>query len=252
MTRLWGELSEFSASQAVQAGAHCYAGLARIIGGANVFWVGAARTRPRPGDMLGGWRPCALARLHDNPEYDRRLADSVREMDAHLIDPMTLANNQHVGRTRAFLRSELVADEPWERSAMVSETMRPLGLSDRLIAAAPVGVEREVHIGIDRQIGDRSFGERERDLLNLFLLGSRAFQQEQFLAQAGASPALTPREHEVMALLLTDMSEREIGEELGLTYRTVHQYAVSIFKKYGVRGRLGLMALWLRRGTPAP
>jgi len=47
-------------------------------------------------------------------------------------------------------------------------------------------------------------------------------------------------------------TEREIGAALGLTWRTTHQYAAAIFKKFGVRGRLGLMAYWLRHRADAP
>ena len=47
-------------------------------------------------------------------------------------------------------------------------------------------------------------------------------------------------------LLLTELTELEIGAALGLTPRTTHQYAVAILKKFGVKGRVGLMAHWLR------
>ena len=34
---------------------------------------------------------------------------------------------------------------------------------------------------------------------------------------------------------------------LGLTPRTTHQYVVAILRKWNVKGRLGLRAMWLRR-----
>jgi DNA-binding NarL/FixJ family response regulator len=53
----------------------------------------------------------------------------------------------------------------------------------------------------------------------------------------------------VLRLLLTNMSEREIATDLGLTWRTTHQYVVVILRKFGVHGRVGLMALWLQNLT---
>lgn len=50
----------------------------------------------------------------------------------------------------------------------------------------------------------------------------------------------------MLALLLTDANEKEIARRLGIGHRTVHQHAEAIYAKLGVRGRVGLMALWLR------
>jgi hypothetical protein len=54
----------------------------------------------------------------------------------------------------------------------------------------------------------------------------------------------------VLRLLLTDRSEKEIAERLGIGWRTTHDYTVSILRKFGVRGRVGLMASWLRYSRP--
>lgn len=248
ISRLWRELAEFPAGRTDEARTHCFTRLSEIIGAVNVFWVASERG-PQPkaaNDLLKGWRPRAVARMHTFPGMDRRIADIVREMDASVVDPMTLANNAYRGRLRAFLRPELVEDAVWERSALFNEVLRPSQVGDRIIGTQPLAEDRESFIGLDRGPKDRPFGARERDLLHLFLMGAPSFHREQFLAHGAAQPQLTPRERQVLALLLTDMHERQIGAELGLTWRSTHQYAVSICRKLGVRGRFGLMALWLR------
>jgi DNA-binding NarL/FixJ family response regulator len=63
----------------------------------------------------------------------------------------------------------------------------------------------------------------------------------------GIEVPLSPREQDVQQLLLTSLSEEEIGLALGLTARTTHQYVVAILRKWKVSGRVGLMAMWLRR-----
>ncbi|MGW1604235.1 helix-turn-helix domain-containing protein [Streptomyces eurythermus] len=49
--------------------------------------------------------------------------------------------------------------------------------------------------------------------------------------------ALTDRENEVFRLLLTGMSNRQIGRRLGIAERTVKNNLHSIYRKLGVAGR---------------
>ncbi len=51
----------------------------------------------------------------------------------------------------------------------------------------------------------------------------------------------------MLRLLLTDMTEKEIADKLGLTAATAHSYVTGVFRKVGVSGRAGLAALWLGR-----
>lgn len=61
-----------------------------------------------------------------------------------------------------------------------------------------------------------------------------------------ASAPLAMHERKVLELLLTDASEKQIADRLGLAVSTTHSYVTAIFRKFGVRGRAGLMSLWLR------
>lgn len=74
-----------------------------------------------------------------------------------------------------------------------------------------------------------------------------ALRQAQAAERAPRAPTpLSPQERRVLELLLTDAAEREIAATLGLAESTVHSYVASIFRKFGVRGRKGLMSLWLQ------
>jgi PAS domain S-box-containing protein len=57
---------------------------------------------------------------------------------------------------------------------------------------------------------------------------------------------LAPYEQRVLQLLLTDASEKQIADRLGLATSTTHSYVTGILRKLGVRGRIGLMSLCLR------
>ncbi len=63
----------------------------------------------------------------------------------------------------------------------------------------------------------------------------------------GMDVSLSPRERDVQQLLLTSLTEEQVGLALGLTPRTTHQHVVAILRKWKVSGRVGLMARWLRR-----
>jgi DNA-binding CsgD family transcriptional regulator len=67
---------------------------------------------------------------------------------------------------------------------------------------------------------------------------------------AHALPALTPEEHEIAALAASGLSNREIGERLFLSHRTVAARLRRIFPKLGVVSRAALRdALRLRTGA---
>ena len=65
------------------------------------------------------------------------------------------------------------------------------------------------------------------------------------------SVSLAPYERKVLQLLLTEATEKQIAERLGLAVSTTHSYVTGIFRKFGVRGRAGLMSLWLSRYSGA-
>ena len=55
-------------------------------------------------------------------------------------------------------------------------------------------------------------------------------------------PHLSPRQQQVLELMAEGMTNAEIGEELGVTERTVKAYAQELYDKLGVRNRAGAVA----------
>ena len=69
--------------------------------------------------------------------------------------------------------------------------------------------------------------------------------------------SLTEREHEVIALLAEGRRNKQIGEQLFISEKTVRHYLTSIFEKLGVTDRLALMIYAYKYGlaklsAPAP
>jgi two-component system nitrate/nitrite response regulator NarL len=61
-------------------------------------------------------------------------------------------------------------------------------------------------------------------------------------------PVLTPREHEILALIATGMSAPAIGEQIFLSVATVKTHLAHVYEKLGVNDRAAAVAEAMRRG----
>ena len=61
-------------------------------------------------------------------------------------------------------------------------------------------------------------------------------------------PHLSPRQEQVLELMAGGMTNSEIGDQLGVTERTVKAYAQELYDKLGVRNRAGAVAEAARLG----
>lgn len=61
-------------------------------------------------------------------------------------------------------------------------------------------------------------------------------------------PDLSPRQQEVLELIAEGMTNKEIGEELGITERTVKAYAAEVYTKFGVNNRAAAVAEGIKNG----
>jgi len=69
---------------------------------------------------------------------------------------------------------------------------------------------------------------------------------------AGGRDLLSKREAEVVSCLAEGLTNREIGERLGLSQHTVKNHMFRIFDKVGVSNRIELLFMTLRQSTSAP
>jgi DNA-binding NarL/FixJ family response regulator len=67
-------------------------------------------------------------------------------------------------------------------------------------------------------------------------------------ASAGPSEPLTPREQEVLKLIAEAHTNREIGEILHLSEKTVESHRGNLLRKLGMRDRVELVRYAIRRG----
>jgi DNA-binding NarL/FixJ family response regulator len=71
-------------------------------------------------------------------------------------------------------------------------------------------------------------------------------------AGRGELGKLTPRERDVMALLVRGLANKEIAHELVISTNTVKRYLKSIFEKLAVENRAAAVAVAMNAGMKAP
>ena len=267
--RIWDDLSDFDLSQSEAAVSQLMTRLAQISAVWNVTWAGAIRmnsgvnggvsgggtvgansvaSERAEEDPLQGWRVAAMRSLIPIPprQGDDHFKDILRVWEKREIDPSFLLPLREVGKFRTYsFRRELPAT--WFDSPFYHQHYGAVGIYDAAFVAFPLNADCESHFGFYARepLPDQTIAQ-----LTYALRGIKWFHRHLLLSHGllMASTPLTPAEVKVVQLLLTEATERGIAERLGLADSTTHQYVVSIFRKFGVNSRAGLMSLWLNRG----
>jgi DNA-binding response OmpR family regulator/DNA-binding CsgD family transcriptional regulator len=133
----------------------------------------------------------------------------------------------HSPRAQAWLAGSFDADNSaldWlAQAAALGEAQRTRPNGERLMA---------------RLLGTAGLGE------TMLLLKLEAADAS--LAERVSSAALTPRETEVLSWLAKGKTNRDIGDILGMSHRTVNKHLEHIFEKLGVETRAAAAALATR------
>ena len=158
------------------------------------------------------------------------------------------AHARQSGCFRAPLLRELVPPSWFEDDFYKSE-IEPRGIVDTLFVIFPVNACAEAYYGFHRTGAAGLFGDEDRQLAAYAMRGLKWFHRQVMLSHGllVARTPLSPIERRVLALLLTERSEKEIAVVLNHSTATTHTYITDIFRRFNVSGRAGLTALWLGR-----
>jgi len=176
---------------------------------------------------------------------DERFRDILRLWDQREIDPSFLLPLNGVGKYRTYsFRRELPPE--WFDRSFYKLHYGAVGTHDAVFVAFPLNQDAESHFGFYSR---DTFTDDQIARLAYALRGIKWFHRHLMLSHGllTASSQLTPAERKILQFLLTDATEKRIAQEVGMAVSTVHQYVVSIYRKFGVRSRAGLMSLWLNR-----
>lgn len=248
---LWDDLADFDAARVDAALDHLLASLCELVAAQNAMWFGAVRMADiMPGDPVHGWRPHTIRHLHPSRPRETVAKEQARNLEQGSVDITTIRNAALAGTFRANRLIDLVP-ESWFDSEYYQLCYRDVGYEDAIWAGFPINEDVEVYFGILRDIGHPRFSAAERDTVAYALRGLKWFHRRQVLGHGllAASSPLTPTERSVLQSLLTGQSEKQIAAAMGKSYHTTHEHVSSLFRKFDVKNRAGLMALWLGKAT---
>jgi DNA-binding CsgD family transcriptional regulator len=244
---MWDELAAFEAARSEDALMHLLGFVAEKLGAENAYWMGAVRMSDNEKDPLRGWRPRIIRYLWPLPNDAKFTQGRIKSIARGKVDEATVAQARLAGTFRACRLKDLVSADWFKGDTYQGYLGR--GVHDSLTVGVPVNAMAEGYYGFLRMHEGEPFTDAQRDLAFYAMRGLTWFHRQVLLAHgivAAGSP-LSPMERRVLALLLTDQSEKLIAANLGVTPSTAHTYIRGVLRKLGVSGRTGLTALWLGR-----
>ena len=174
-------------------------------------------------------------------------ADAISRRDRETFDryfhvhPLVRLHTGHAGGGAQRI-SDCLSPASFRGSALYNEYYRKIGIDHAV--AVPLYVDRRWLVSFVLNRARRDFGDRDRARLELVRRPLAAlYRHARSLdrlraALPGEPPAgLTPREREVLAWLAAGKTDRDIGEILGASPRTVQKHLQHIYEKLGVETR---------------
>jgi predicted ATPase/DNA-binding CsgD family transcriptional regulator len=196
------------------------------------------------------WAMAAVAVTGGRPEAAARLIGKADALDLHTGGTMW-PNDRAVAewslkRLEDRLGSPVLSEL---RRAGASLTVEQAVAASRMVAALTLGEQRAAQIWQSTGAHDPVVTEAALALV----LGNDAGGSGADIAPELARVGLTPRELEVLHLLVAGLTDREIADHLFITRRTASKHVEAILAKLGVRSRGSAVAEAQRlRLAPAP
>lgn len=248
MAQVWDRLARFDTAKNDEALDFLLDELCQLVNGTTAAWIGAVRLKTRaPNDPLLGWRPRIFHVLDSKPDIEEFIKKKTLSIDKVGPDPSLQSHVRMSGTFRVYTLDSIV-DKDWYQSSYYLMQKARNGLIDRLYAVTPINKDIECYMIVDRVGKQPLFNRNDCQLAAALLCSLTWFQQKVALSYGLhiSSATLTSSERRILQQLLTERSEREIADQLKLTYNTVHSYATSIYRKFDVKGRTGLTGPMVR------
>ena len=181
-------------------------------------------------------------RLH---EETKAYFKKAQESDG--LDPQVVLSIESAGKSRVHLLHDAISKKDWMQHWMKPWLHRQ-GVGERMVGAFTLSDESESYFLVDRPPGGPAFTDFDRKKFYDLLTSFPRLHYWLFLARGLVMPAqrpFTPREQQVVMMLIGTMSEQQIAKSLGLARGTVHNYISDIYKNFTVSSRYELVQLWL-------
>lgn len=174
---------------------------------------------------------------------------SQQATDANVIvnGPITHDATRNLNVPSVVISSLDLDRDKWRESEFYREFLRPMGYEDEIAGGWAATPERGVGILLCRREQDPEFNERDRAMMSLVLRGVAPIIDRDlsgFFARLH-NKQLTPRQRQVLTLMLTGDSEKQIALSLNLSRHTIHKFVRQLYEIFDVSSRGELMAIFV-------
>ncbi|MCP5538005.1 MAG: hypothetical protein H7A51_17450 [Akkermansiaceae bacterium] len=256
LQKIWSQLAQFAVADATAALKYFLRETCAILNAKDASWLVMRQEIRLPRDIssahyktifdtMNGWLPMSAEYLNPERVFKKIVERWLMHARREGIDPASRQLLKGAGRyTRALIRHDVATDQEWKNHWISKKFHDFYGIGERIFASTPVTDSCEICIVIDRPMGAAPYTAEDRDFLQM-AVGSVPGLQRRLCLERGlleSSALLSNREMDTYRLLLTDLSESEIADRLQLSTHTIHDYARQLYRKFNVKGRVGLMA----------
>jgi DNA-binding CsgD family transcriptional regulator len=191
------------------------------------------------------------------------LAQQRRFEELHQERSWELASDTRGGSSTPVRISDILSEVGYRGSSMYRELFRSLEIEHQVAFSLPVDGTRAICIAVSRH--GRDFSDREVDELDALRRPMVALSRQplRWGGAEGAAPppddgwrasageagewfvvealeggeGLTPREHEVLALVAIGLTDNQVARRLGISPRTVNKHLQHVYAKWATTNR---------------
>jgi len=244
---LWDEMAELPASAPEVSLDKLFTAISALIDSRHGLWLSSLRLADDADhDPLLGWRARSVFFHGELPADQQAYTGAVKRLDKGIPDESTYNHVLRAGAFRATLLVDHVSEGFYSGDHYIHHYLGR-GITDRLFVVMPVNEDVESYFMFDRLRDQPDFTAQDLETASYALrsLGWLNRQIHLSYGQLMADAPLTPTERGVLKHMLAGSAEKNIAEAMGQSPHTTHQYVKTLFRKFNVRSRAELTALWL-------
>jgi DNA-binding CsgD family transcriptional regulator len=170
--------------------------------------------------------------------------------DRHFAEHPLVRYHSSTAGGRAHRISDSLSASEFRESALFNEYYRRIGIDH--VVAVPLFVDRGLLVSFVLNRNRTDFSDRECALLDLVRDPLAALYRNLLIRKKDSGFAalpVTPREREVLSWLAAGKTDKDIGDILGMSPRTVQKHLQHIYEKLGVETRTAAVVRAMELGS---
>lgn len=184
------------------------------------------------------------------PVHGAELAQAVMD-DAVPINRVMIPRILKKSRTPFTIVGSEAGDHEWFDHVMLEQYLSKIGCADFIAAFWGASRDRAVILVVNRRAKDRPFSDHDQTLISLMLRAIAPIIDREIFRrdETYAAPSLSRREREVLVMLLSGDSEKEIAAGIQRSIHTVHTFVQKLYGVFNVSSRGELMAQFIDKAV---